>query len=200
MCSLPDATTLRRFATSSVSRRFPLPGSTAVLGPVHEVRLDRLDVSVLPAEFFHRCRPRVLGEGHQENVAPEVLDAPDPESSIEIGDRLDFSRRGEGDEIFARYSRLLGPGARGRNLWMRGRVAAPVPCGRACHRHGTCDEAPHPAIHFSACRTVAFRPAKDQWTKKGRTPFQIECYRSRSAWWATFCTVVILFRVYNPNP
>ena len=52
----------------------PLPGIPASLGPVYEVRLNRLDVRVLPAEFLHRRRPRVLGEVYQENVVSEVLD------------------------------------------------------------------------------------------------------------------------------
>ena len=51
----------------------PLPGSPLSLGPVHEVRLNRLDVGVLPAEFLHRRRPRVLGETYQESVVSEVL-------------------------------------------------------------------------------------------------------------------------------
>ena len=52
----------------------PLTGTPVSLDPVYEVRLNRLDVRVLPAEFLHRRRPRVLGEVYQENVVSEVLD------------------------------------------------------------------------------------------------------------------------------
>src|SRR5882672_4840493 len=85
---------------------------SAILLPVAVpvVGLDGLDVGAGLRPLLDHRRPRIVGELHQVQVWSQRLEGFDVEAAVEVPDRALAGLRGEGDEIFAGRSGLLGFG------------------------------------------------------------------------------------------